>query len=71
MKLNLPGHFRNVWYSDLFDRSNYDEWRKQGAIPFAERLREKTRKLMNLDAEPLQTEIIEEMDRMAKHWERS
>jgi len=63
-------HFRDVWYSDLFDRTNYDEWLKQGSMHFTERLREKTRKLMDLNAAPLPTEIIKEMDRMAKHWHR-
>ena len=63
-------HFRDVWYSDLFDRKNYDEWLQQGSMHFSERLREKTRKLMDLNTEPLPTEIIKEMDRMAKHWHR-
>ena len=63
-------HFRDVWYSDLFDRTNYDEWLKQGSKHFTERLREKTRKLMEHNTEPLPTEIIKEMDRMAKHWYR-
>ena len=63
-------HFRDVWYSDLFDRTNYDEWLKQGSIHFTERLREKTRKMMNLNTEPLPTEIIKEMDRMEKQWHR-
>jgi len=63
-------HFRDVWYSDLFDRTNYDEWLQQGSKHFTERLREKTRKLMELNTEPLPAEIIKEMDRMAKHWYR-
>lgn len=61
-------HFRDVWYSDLFDRTNYDAWRKQGAIQFTERLREKTRKLMNLNAASLPAEIIKEMELMEKQW---
>ncbi|MGD9225845.1 MAG: trimethylamine methyltransferase family protein [Desulfobacterales bacterium] len=63
-------HFRDVWYSDLFERTNYAEWRKQGAIHFTERLREKTRKLMNLNTEPLPTEISKEMDRMERQWRK-
>ena len=63
-------HFRDVWYSQLFDRTNYDTWRQQGSIHFTERLREKTRKLMDRNTEPLPTEITKEMDRMAKHWLR-
>jgi trimethylamine--corrinoid protein Co-methyltransferase len=63
-------HFRDVWYSNLFDRSNYDKWREQGSIRFPERLREKTRKLMDHHAEPLPAEIIKEMDRMEKQWHK-
>ncbi|MGD2184933.1 MAG: trimethylamine methyltransferase family protein [Desulfobacterales bacterium] len=64
-------YFRDVWYSDLFDRTNYDEWLNQGSIHFSERLREKTRKLIDHNAASLPADIIKEMDRMAKHWERS
>jgi trimethylamine--corrinoid protein Co-methyltransferase len=63
-------HFRDVWYSDLFDRTNYDEWLKQGSMHFTERLREKTRKLMDIDTEPLPAEIMKEMDRMENKWYR-
>ncbi|HEA69059.1 MAG TPA: hypothetical protein ENI07_19930 [Desulfobacterales bacterium] len=54
--------------ADIADRANYDAWLKQGAKHFTERLREKTLKTMDLNTEPLPTEIIIEMDRMAKHW---
>jgi trimethylamine--corrinoid protein Co-methyltransferase len=63
-------HFRDVWYSQLFDRTNYDEWLKQGAKPFKKRLREQTRKLMDLNNVSLPTEIVKEMDRMEKQWHR-
>ena len=61
-------HFRDVWYSELFDRTNYDEWFKNGARRFKERLSEKTRKLMDLNSQPLPTKIVKEMDRMEKQW---
>lgn len=63
-------HFRDVWYSQLFDRTNYDEWLNHGARHFTERLSEKTRKMMDQTTEPLPTEIIKEMDRMEKQWHR-
>ncbi len=63
-------HFREVWYSDLLDRSNYDEWRKQGSIDFAERLRVKTRKLMDINTASLPAEITKEMDHMEKRWRK-
>jgi trimethylamine--corrinoid protein Co-methyltransferase len=63
-------HFRDVWYSQLFDRTNFDTWLQQGSIPFTERLRDKTRKLMDINAEPLPAEVMKEMDRMENKWYR-
>jgi len=61
-------HFRDVWYSQLFDRKNYNDWLKQGAKQFRERLREQTLKVMDAESEPLPADILEEMEQMAKHW---
>jgi trimethylamine--corrinoid protein Co-methyltransferase len=61
-------HFRDVWYSVLFDRSNYNDWFKKGARRFKERLREQTRKLMDLETASLPKEIVEELDCMEKQW---
>jgi trimethylamine:corrinoid methyltransferase-like protein len=58
-----------VWYSDLFDRSIHAQWLEKGAKRFEERLREKTRKVMEHEPAPLPPEVIKELDRMAKHWE--
>jgi trimethylamine--corrinoid protein Co-methyltransferase len=63
-------HFHEVWYSQLFDRTNYDEWLKQGARRFKERLSEQTRKLMDLNGASLPTEIVKEMDRIEKQWHK-
>jgi trimethylamine--corrinoid protein Co-methyltransferase len=62
-------HFRDVWYSDLFDRAILDEWRAQGEKRFGERLREKTGKVMEHESEPLPDDVLAEMDKMAQHWE--
>ncbi len=62
-------HFRKVWYPELFDRTIYDDWQKQGAKRFEERLREKTLKVMDHRPVPLLPEIIKELDKMEKHWE--
>ncbi len=61
-------HFKDVWYSDLFDRSRLDEWRAQGETPFAERLGEMTKKVMEHEPAPLAADVLAEMDEMAKHW---
>lgn len=62
-------HFKNVWYSDLFDRSIYDIWIKQGAKKFEERLRDKTAKVMKHQPESLPKDILQEMEKMKQHWE--
>ncbi len=62
-------HFREVWYSKLFDRTIYDVWYERGAKRFEERLREKTLEVMNHKPAPLPSEIIKELDQMAKYWE--
>ena len=62
-------HFKDVWYSDLFDRTRLDEWVSQGASRFEERLREKTRAAMEHEPAPLGEDVLTEMDRMAEQWE--
>jgi trimethylamine--corrinoid protein Co-methyltransferase len=62
-------HFRDVWYSDLFDRDILDEWRAQGEKQFGERLREKTERVMEHEPAPLPDDVLAEIDEMAKHWE--
>jgi trimethylamine--corrinoid protein Co-methyltransferase len=62
-------HFRDVWYSKIFDRTIYDVWQEQGAKRFEERLREKTLEAMNHKPAELSPEIIKEFDRMEEHWE--
>jgi trimethylamine--corrinoid protein Co-methyltransferase len=62
-------HFRDVWYSDLFDRSIYQTWVERGSPRFSDRLREQTRKAMAHQPAPLPPEVLWEMDRMAQHWQ--
>jgi trimethylamine--corrinoid protein Co-methyltransferase len=62
-------HFKNVWYSDLFDRSIHDTWVKKGKKRFADRLQAKTEKLMKHEPAPLPDDILEEIARMASHWQ--
>jgi trimethylamine--corrinoid protein Co-methyltransferase len=62
-------HFRDIWYSDLFDRAIWDEWQAQGEKEFEERLREKTEHVMQHRAAPLPDDVLDEMEQMAQHWE--
>ncbi len=61
-------HFKNVWYSDLFDRTIFKTWEAAGSKTFEDRLREKTLKAMAHETEPLAPEIVREFDRMQQHW---
>jgi trimethylamine--corrinoid protein Co-methyltransferase len=62
-------HFRETWYSDLFDRSIYQTWLDRGGKTFEERLRDKTAKLMRHQPKPLPAEVARELEVMASHWE--
>jgi trimethylamine--corrinoid protein Co-methyltransferase len=62
-------HFRDVWYSRLFDRAIHAQWLAAGARRFEERLREQTQKAMAHQPAPLPPEVVRELDRMAEHWE--
>jgi trimethylamine--corrinoid protein Co-methyltransferase len=61
-------HFRQVWYSDLFDRTIYDVWLKRGAKRFEDRLRDRTAEVMQHQPAPLPEDVLKEMERMAEHW---
>jgi len=61
-------HFKDVWYSDLFDRTILQEWLAQGGKAFAERLRERTRAATEHEPAPLPEDVLAEMEEMAKHW---
>jgi trimethylamine--corrinoid protein Co-methyltransferase len=62
-------HFREVWYSSLFDRTIYAQWLEAGAKRFEERLREQTEKVMEHQPAPLPPQVLKELKRMAEHWE--
>ncbi|NLF12536.1 MAG: trimethylamine methyltransferase [Anaerolineaceae bacterium] len=60
-------HFRDVWYSKLFDRSIYA--RSGDGVPgFDDRLREQTLKIMEHEPAPLPPEVARELEEMAGHW---
>ena len=62
-------YFREVWYSTLFDRSNYESWLEQGGRRFQERLREQTLQRMEHEPAPLPPETVQALDQLARHWQ--
>ncbi len=61
-------HFRDVWYSRIFDRTIYAQWLERGSKTFEDRLREATRKAMGHKPAALPPEVLKEIERMAKRW---
>ena len=61
-------HFRQIKYSELFDRSVYDKWEKTGAEKFEARLQALTLKKMEHKPRQLPKEIIKELDKMQTSW---
>ncbi len=56
-------HYRLDWYPKLFDRSNYEDWRRQGARSLRQRAREKALKLLETHhPEPLPADIQAKID---------
>lgn len=61
-------HFKDVWYSDLFDRKVYDVWLEEGGQNFEQRLQAKTQELMKHEPEPLPDDVLKEIEKIQKHW---
>jgi trimethylamine---corrinoid protein Co-methyltransferase len=56
-------HYRNDWYPKLFDRSNYDTWKRRGGKTLRERAREKALKILEThQPEPLPADVQEKID---------
>ncbi|GAB4262747.1 MAG: glycine betaine--corrinoid protein methyltransferase [Deferrisomatales bacterium] len=64
-------HYREVWYSKLFDRSIHATWVEEGSKGFDERLRAATEEAMAHRPAPLPEEALREIARMEKAWEKS
>ncbi|BBO78740.1 trimethylamine methyltransferase MttB [Desulfosarcina widdelii] len=61
-------HFREVWYSQLFDRSGYSNWLEGGAKDLTARVRERTLALMAQQPAPLDDQTIAALDEMSRQW---
>lgn len=65
-------HFKNeMWFPDLIDRDNYEEWKLKGAKSMNERIKEKTRKLIEAERpEILSKGVREDIAQIIKDAER-
>lgn len=62
-------HFKEVWYSNLFDRSNYATWLEHGGLRFEERLRQQTLEKMEYESRLIPEATRQELDRLAENWQ--
>lgn len=69
MEEHTMEHYKEVWYSKLFDRTIYASWVEQGGKRFDERLRELTQKTMEHEPRPLPSDVVEELNEMERGWE--
>jgi len=67
-EVHAMNHFREIRYPQIFDRMIHDARLEQGAKEFEERLRERTKEMMEHRPNPLPAEIRKKLDQMAKHW---
>ncbi|MDR2302019.1 MAG: trimethylamine methyltransferase family protein [Deltaproteobacteria bacterium] len=64
-------NFKSMFYSDLFDRLQYESWQNKGGKFIEERLKEKTMKVINSEDEnPVDPALVKELDERQKSWEK-
>ena len=69
MEKHTMDHFRDMWYSKLFDRTTLSTWKARGSKEFHERLKDLTLKtIKEHKPEPLPEQIHKELERMAANW---
>jgi trimethylamine--corrinoid protein Co-methyltransferase len=61
-------HFKEIKYSELFDRTILQKWEAAGKKTMEQRLQELTLKKMEIKPEPIPAEIEKEFDEMQKSW---
>ena len=62
-------HFKEDWYSDLFDRSRFETWLEAGGQSFAQRLRQKTLEILKThEPKPLPQEMVRELEALQGTW---
>ena len=61
-------HFREIKYSDLFERDIYEKWKGKGEKRMEQRLQELTIEKMKHRPAPLDGKVTQELDRMQAAW---
>lgn len=61
-------HFRDIKYSEIFEREVFGVWEKSGSKKFEQRLQEVTLEKMKHRPDPLPEDVIKELNRMQASW---
>jgi trimethylamine---corrinoid protein Co-methyltransferase len=62
-------HYREDWYPKLFDRSQYDIWKRKGSKTLRERARDKALKLLETHRpEPLPADVQKKVDAIVEQY---
>jgi trimethylamine---corrinoid protein Co-methyltransferase len=62
-------HYREDWYPKLFDRSQYDIWKRKGSKTLRERARDKALRLLEThQPEPLPADVQKKVDAIVEQY---
>jgi trimethylamine--corrinoid protein Co-methyltransferase len=61
-------HFKNIKYSEIFERMILEQWEAAGAKNLEQRLQETTLKKMEHRPEPLPADTLKTLDAMQADW---
>jgi len=65
-------HFRDRWYPDVFDRSNYDQWMDEGGLSLGERAAKKVDAILKEhQPEPLPVDVRQKIRAIVQQAEQS
>ncbi|MEE9400053.1 MAG: trimethylamine methyltransferase family protein, partial [Dehalococcoidales bacterium] len=62
-------HFKECWYSDLFDRGTYERWESQGSMRLSDRINRNVIEILEKhESLALPNEVARELDAMEQRW---
>ena len=64
-------HFKEMWYPRLFDRTRYKVWSTGSRLSLAEKINEKTKKILETHKAPLlPNDVLKELDALEEKWKK-
>ncbi len=69
---NTLENFKDIWKPRWFDKTFYENWKDSGSETLKERLNKKVKSILaEHRPEPLEKDVIKELDRMEASWKKS